>query len=171
MNDNGEKIVFHDEEVVQQQKGPVSSKAKIAFFGSLVYLLIQIVELIVGLIFVKNNENISTFIEIIDIIGIIIFFGSIILGAVALKEIKKKALSGKAFAVCGIVLPIVFFILVMIIGIAVYADDFKAGFNEGLYCASASECVNNNDGTSTCIKEDGEEIICHSDLLYSDQYK
>ena len=167
MNDNGEKIVFHDEEVVQQQKGPVSSKAKIAFFGSLVYLLIQIVELI----FAKDTENISTFITIIDIIGIIIFFGSIILGAIALKEIKKKALSGKSLAVCGIVLPIVFFILAMIIRIVVNGDVFKEGFNEGFYCPSASECVNNNDGTSTCIKEDGEEIKCHNELLNSGQYK
>ena len=168
MNDNGEKIVFHDEEVVQQQKGPVSSKAKIAFFGSLVYLLIKIVDIIFG----KYTENISTFIIIIiNIIVIIIFFGSIILGAIALKEIKKKALSGKSLAICGIVLPIVFFILVMIIGIVVNIDDAKAGFNEGFYCPSASECVNNNDGTSTCIKEDGEEIICHNELLNSGQYK
>ena len=59
----------------------------------------------------------------------------------------------------------------IIIGIFVNGDEFKEGFNEEFYCPSASECVDNGDGTSTCIKEDGEEIKCHNELLNSGQYK
>lgn len=159
-NNQEEKIVFHDEEVVQEKKGPVSNKAKIAFFGSIAFFVILLIK---NFIYTGSSGAISI---ILEIFALICFFGSIILGAISLKEIKKKALSGKLFAVLGIVLPTVFFVLIMIIHIIVNADEAKKGF----YCGMATQCVDNGDGTSTC-QVNGEDFECPNDGLDPNQYE
>ena len=165
MNNNQEEnIVFHDEEVIQEKKGPVSDKAKIAFFGSIAYLVMLIVQ---NFIYTESSGTISI---ILEIFALICFFGSIILGAISLKEIKKKALSGKLFAVLGIVLPIVFFVLIMVVGIIVNGDEMKEGFEQGFNCPTATQCVDNGDGTSTC-QVNGEDFKCMNELLKPSQYE
>lgn len=164
MNNQDDKIVSKNEEVVQETKKPVCKKAMYAFYGSFVYLVMLVLN---NFIFVESSEVFST---ILGIIAFTCFFGSIILGIVSLNEIKKKVLSGKKFAIMGIVLPIVFFVLTFIILILLNPDEFIEGFKEGYNCGMATKCVDNGDGTSTCLN-DGKEVKCQNEFLGSSQFE
>lgn len=162
-NNQEEKIVFHDEEVVQEKKGPVCKKAKLAFYGSIAYLIIV---LMTDFIF----EIQGTLLVVLGIIEVVCFFGSIILGAISLKEIKKKVLSGKIFAVLGIILPIVFLVLDIVFYIIINGDEFKKGLEQGFYCTQATQCVDNGNGTSTC-QVNNEDFECPNEILNPSQYE
>lgn len=158
---NENNITFHDEEVVENKKGPVSKKALYAFGLSFVYLFMLLFEVVL----VSLNKSF----DIINVLEIGLFFACIILSIMAFKEIKKKNLSGKKYAVMGIVFPFVFYALMLIVVIIVNADEFKEAFNQGFYCGTATSCVDNGDETSTC-KVNGEDFKCPNLLLQESQF-
>lgn len=161
MEGNEEKIVFHDEDDANVEKKTTSKKAIYAFGCTMVYL---VCELIINVI--RPFDNLLVF----GIVAFITFFASIILGIMALKEIKKKVLSGKSFAVMGIVLPFVIFILANIAFMVLHGDEAISDISTIIKCAEATECVDNGDGSSTCQYE-GKDFKCETEILEESQYK
>ncbi len=159
---NENNITFHDEEVVENKKGPVSKKALYAFGLSFVFLFMILFDLAL--------YHLDKSFVIVDILEIGSFIACIVLGIIALKEIKKKNYSGKKYAVMGIIFPFVFYALMTIVVIAMNADAFMEAFNQGFYCGTATSCVDNGDDTSTC-KVNGEDFKCPNQLLQESQYK
>ncbi len=82
----------------------VSKLAKISFGLAILFLPLSIFSKITGI------DNI-----ILSIITIITFLGSIILGIISLIEIKQKNLNGKLYAILGILIPICFITITIII--------------------------------------------------------
>lgn len=163
---NEEKINFHDEEI-QEVKKDYSKKALLGFLLAIIYLIIKIVSIIADKITYTGNINdhlqaenlVSTSEILILVIEILIFLMAIIIGAIALKEISKKKLKGKKYAVMAIVLPFIFFILSGIMDIVVNKDLWQDTFDNSFNCIEATDCKKNENGTYSC-KYNDEEITC-----------
>lgn len=95
---------------------------------------------------------------------------SIVLGIIALKQIKKSKEKGKgvsiAFIIIGIIL--VLFSGVALLGLIAMQDP---SFNDGIYCTEVKDCVKNEDGTSTCNYMDMYDIPCTTEYLKEEQFK
>lgn len=129
--------------------------------------IVSLVSLIIALIifiFWPDNALLIGF-------GIILLFSivAIVCGFIGRSQIKKTKEKGKVLSL--IVIIIGFFlsftcILTMLVLVVIKDVDF----NDAVLCPELSECVDNGDGTSTCM--DGVmEITCSTDKLAKEQFK
>lgn len=95
---------------------------------------------------------------------------SMVLGIIALKQIKKSKESGKGISIACIIVGIILILLegLSLMGLMAMED---ASFNDTLYCTEVKDCVKNDDGTSTCNYMDVYDIPCTTEYLKEDQFK
>ena len=95
---------------------------------------------------------------------------AIVCGAVGKSQIKKSKEEGKGMATAGIIMGIVLVILIVMsyIGLQAIKD---VSFNDQVYCKQVSSCVDNGDGTSTCLFMDELEMPCTTEYLTEAQFK
>lgn len=152
-------IVFHDE--VQQQninheKGP-NNKIGIASF------VLAILSIIV--LFIPSDAIwLGVLYDIVTLVALV-------MSIVALVQIKKKNQSGKLYAILGLVGTILSFIIMIVVGIIEFSNMPEEEFNDIMYCPYAIDCVDNKDGTSSCVYIDDTTVKCTTDLLKEEQFK
>ena len=95
---------------------------------------------------------------------------SMVLGIVALKQIKKSKEKGKGISIACIIVGIILIVLegLSLIGFIAMEDP---SFNDTLYCTEVKDCVKNEDGTSTCNYMDMHDIPCTTEYLKEEQFK
>ena len=194
MQENNENITFHDEEVPENKK--MSKKTIIALIFLAVFVIVSIID--ISSLFVGGSElakesfkagfnaglnateeNLSSGISdsftpmslLISAVKFISFLGSVIFGAMALKETKKNNLPKKGLAVLAIIGPFAVMVINFIITVVFAASLIKeTGVLSSFHCIDATRCVDNGNGTSTCVYN-AEEISCENSLLSEDQYE
>lgn len=132
--------------------------AKLSIVAGVIALLV--------FLFWPNVEALKTGI----VLGAAFALASVVLGIVALKQIKKSKEKGKGISIAMIISGI---ILVMLEGLALLGIEAMedASFNDAVYCPEAKNCVKNEDGTSTCNYMDLYEIPCTTEYLKEEQFK
>ena len=173
-----EELTFHEETVQnnEEAKGPMSKKTLIAICLFVVYVILNIYDFIsllsesrdiIELLTTAQEETPNTITIVLSIVEIVSLIGSIVMGAIALKETNRKKLSGKGLALLSIIGPIVVMIVFGVLSVVFgpTKDAFSLGFN----CAQATECVDNKDNTSTCDLN-GKDIVCPTTLLVESQF-
>lgn len=154
-----EEIVFHDE---TSQKKDVTGPENLNHVREknnlgIISLVLAIVYAIIAVI--PSNSNVLGFVLVIFQLVSFAF------AVVALVQIKNKKQNGKIFPILTIVIIVLVNIISTIYSIVVVGDMIKNN-PDGFECLYASECVDNGDGTSTCISElDESEITCSTDHL------
>ena len=95
---------------------------------------------------------------------------AVVCGIIGNSQIKKSKEEGKGFATAGIIMGIVLVILIVMsyIGLQAIKD---VSFNDQVYCKQVSSCVDNGDGTSTCLFMDELEMPCTTEYLTEAQFK
>ena len=95
---------------------------------------------------------------------------SMILGIIALKQIKKSKEKGKGISIAMIVVGV---ILVILEGMSLmtFVAMEDPSFNDAIYCPEVKDCVKNEDGTSTCNYMDMYDIPCTTEHLKEEQFK
>lgn len=152
-NETENEIIFHDEEMPKEQvKGP-NNKLGIC---SLVLAILTIM---------------SIFISVMAPLYFPLFLATLITSIVALVQIKKKNQSGKKYAIIGLVIAILSVALRIVVSIVMMSTISEEEINNLESCFNATDCVDNKDGTSTCLDIDEKEIKCTTQMLDKSQYK
>lgn len=106
-------------------------------------------------------------------ICIILAIASIIFGFIGRKQIKKSSEKGSSLALAGI---IVSFIIIVWTSLALFG--FMAmkdiSYTDVALCPMdnyVNDCVDNGDGTSTCMYAKVYEIPCSTNVLKDNQFK
>lgn len=153
------EIVFHDETPNQnfnQEKGP---KNKLGITAFVIAILSSIIS------FIPSEAT------WLGVALILLIIASLIMGIVALSQIKKKNQSGKVFPILAIIVVILIFVISIIAAVIEIKNMPEEEFNDLMYCPYAIDCVDNGDGTSSCIYVDDSQVKCSTDLLKEDQFK
>lgn len=95
---------------------------------------------------------------------------SMVLGIVALKQIKRTKEKGKGISIACIIVGAVLVLLegLSLVGTIAMEDP---SLNDTLYCTEVKDCVKNEDGTSTCNYMDIYDIPCTTEYLKEEQFK
>ena len=153
------EIVFHDETPNQNLNQEKGAKNKLGITAFALTILSSII------CFVPSE---ATWLAVTLILLII---ASLIMGIVALSQIKKKNQSGKVFPILAIIGVILIFVISITAAVIEIQNMPEEEFNDLMYCPYAIDCVDNGDGTSSCISVDDSQVKCSTDLLKEDQFK
>ncbi len=154
--DDENNIVFHDETPQESLVKGEKNKLGIISFGLVILSII--------LQFTNNT--------VVTIIGDLSLLLAFILSIVALSQIKKKEQEGKVFAILGLVGSIIVFLVSIIIVIVAMGNMNEQDKNDLLFCPNSSDCVDNGDGSSSCVyMGDGKTVTCTTKTLKKNQFK
>ena len=134
-------------------------------FISIISLISIIISIAVFLLWPDINTAIIGY-------GIVIFTSliAIICGFIARSQIKKNKEKGKGIALTSIILGFIICIWSAFIIVFIYAiKDVK--FNDSIICPKVNNCIDNQDGTSTCYFQDALKIPCSTSNLTKEQFK
>ena len=152
-------IVFHDETPQQNFNQEKGAKNKIGI-ASFVLAILSIIMLLI--------PSEATW---LGAVYFIVVLAGLVMSIVALVQIKKKNQSGKVYAVLGLVGTILSFVIMFVVGVVQVANMSEEEFNDMIYCPYATDCVDNDDGTSSCVYVDDSTVKCTTDLLKEDQFQ
>jgi len=132
---------------------------------SLISMILAIVCAVVFLLYPDQN---TLAIELI-IIGVLSIV-SLVLGIIAKKQIAKTdGMKGRSMATTGIVISIILMVLCGISGYGLAILNNQDLRNQYV-CPMTTDCVDNEDNTSTCIYFN-TEVICTTDKLDEANYE
>ena len=157
--ENNESIIFSDDVEPEQKTIEKGETNKLAISA----LVCSILSGIIG--FIPSE---AAFLGLLYL-GLLI--ATIVLSIMSFSQIKKKNQKGKIFAVLALVGLFLAFVLSLVIGIIQIGNMTETERNDMLFCTYVTDCVDNNDGTSTCVYVDETEKTCTTDLLKKDQFK
>ena len=132
---------------------------------SIISLISLIIAFLVFLFWPSKDTVIVAF-------AVIILFSmiAIVCGFIARSQIKKTSEKGNGMALASIILGFILFFLsafTMFFMLAIKNVDF----NDSTLCSQVNDCIDNNDGTSTCNLQDSFEIPCSTGKLTTEQFK
>ena len=131
-------------------------------------LISMILAIVSALVFLFYPDQDTLAIELI-IIGIVCIV-SLVLGIIAKKQIAKTdGMKGKSMATTGIVISI---ILIILCGISGYGLAIlnNQDLRDQYVCPMTTDCVDNEDKTSTCSYF-STEVVCTTDKLDEANYE
>ncbi len=142
-----------------KKKGKGNNKLAVA---SLVLVTVAVLIML----FWPDVDTVSIACALIGLCGV----AAVVCGAVGKSQIKKSKEEGKGMAIAGIIMGVI----LAIMGVMSYAG-FQVikdvAFNDQVYCKQVSSCVDNGDGTSTCLFMDQLEMPCTTEYLTEAQFK
>lgn len=153
------EILFHDEtpeQNLKQEKGPKNKIGIASFILAIISIL---------MIFIPSDAE-----WLVSLYYIILLVG-LVMSIVALTQIKKKNQSGKGYAIFGLIGVILSFVIMIVVGVIQISNMSEEEMNDLIYCPYSTDCVDNGDGTSTCIYVDDSSVKCKTELLKEEQFK
>lgn len=167
-----EKPIFEDDKVVNQESlvfsDDVENVEKVVESGetnklAIAALVCSVLSGILGFI--------PTDAAFVGLLYFVLLIATIVLSIMSFSQIKKKNQKGKIFAILALVGLFLAFVLSFVIGIIQIGNMSEEERNDLIYCPYVGDCVDNKDGTSTCVYVDDSEVKCTTELLKEDQFK
>jgi len=129
-------------------------------------LILSIISFIIFLVWPNSNAIIG--LSLVIILGLT----SIITGFIGKKQIKINNEKGDKLALTGIILGFIASIvsLLAVIGFA-FMENPELSESICMMEQYTNNCVDNQDGTSTCTYAETAEVICSTKILKENQFK
>ncbi len=142
-----------------KKKGKGNNKLAVA---SLVLVTVAVLIML----FWPDVDTVSIACALIGLCGV----AAVVCGEVGKSQIKKSKEEGKGMATAGLIIGIIMAILGLMI-VFMFEAIKDISFNDQVYCKQVTNCVDNGNGTSTCLFMDELEMPCTTEYLTETQFK
>ena len=95
---------------------------------------------------------------------------AVVCAIVSYSQIKKSKEEGKGMATAGLIIGIIMALLGLMV-VFMFEAIKDVSFNDQVYCKQVTNCVDNGNGTSTCLFMDQLEMPCTTEYLTETQFK